>query len=159
MAWEPLTSGGVIHKILDTAENAEEALMVYREISDIESDIEVLKGQIKYMEESAAMSSVTLRINTIRPNIVTVASKWSLIDVIKDSFESLLDFGKGIVEFIVRFVIVGIPSLIIIAVPVSLLVMLVKYLVRKSKSKKSSSKPELFEDVVRKTDKQGTHRE
>lgn len=125
-----------LYEILDTAENAEEALDVYNRISGVESDIEVLKGQIKYMEESVAFSSIDVTINSIRPAPISTVSKWSLGDVFKDAFESLLDACKSVIEFLIYFVIVIVPIIILIAIPVVIIILVIRKVIRnKNKSK------------------------
>ena len=128
-----------LYEIMDTAENAEEALEVYNRIADVESDIEVYKGQIKYMEESVALSSVDVVITSIRPAPIQTVSSWNIGDVIKDAFESLLDGGKSVIEFIIYFIIVVIPILILIAIPVVLIVLLIRKLIAKKKREKAQS--------------------
>lgn len=130
-----------LYEIMDTAENAEEALEVYSSIADVESDIEVYKGQIKYMEESVALSSIDVVISSIRPAPIQTVSKWNVGDVIKDAFETLLDGGKTAIEFIIYFIIVVIPILILAALPIILIVFLVRKFIRsrKVKSNKDNS--------------------
>ncbi|MBR6090124.1 MAG: DUF4349 domain-containing protein, partial [Anaerolineaceae bacterium] len=132
-----------LYEILDTAENAEEALEVYSNIADVESDIEVYKGQIKYMEESVSLSSIDVQISSIRPAPIKTVQKWNLGDVFKDAFEVLLDSGKSVIEFLVYFVVVVIPILILIAIPVAVVVIVVK---KSLKNKKSKNAP--VEDVI-----------
>lgn len=124
-----------LYEILDTAENAEEALEVYTEISRVESDIEVYKGQIKYMEESVALSSIDVTISSIRPAPIQTVSKWNIGDVFKDAFESLLDGGKSVIEAVIYFIIVVIPILILIAIPVVLIVLIIRKVIRNRKEK------------------------
>ena len=130
-----------LYEILDTAKNAEEALEVYTEIASIEGDIEVLKGQMKYMEESVSLSSITIRVNSLRPEVVSVAAKWEPLQVIKDAFAALLEGGKNLIEVLIYVVIVGLPLIALIAVFVILIIKLVKKIVRckrKHASRKST---------------------
>ena len=124
-----------LYEILETAENAEEALEVYNEIARVESDIEVYKGQIKYMEESVALSSIDVVIASIRPAPIQTFSSWNIGDVIKDAFESLLDGGKSVIEAIIYFIIVVIPILILIAIPVVLVIFIIRKVIRDRKAK------------------------
>ena len=127
-----------LYEILDTAENAEEALDVYNNIADVESDIEVLKGQLKYMEESVALSSVDIKITSVRPAPIQTVQKWEPGEVVKDAFENLLDTGKTVIEGLIYFVIVGIPILALIALPIVLIVLIIKSIVKKNKAKKAA---------------------
>jgi hypothetical protein len=51
-----------LQKIMDSGTKTEEVLAVYKELANVQGQIEVIQGQIKYYTESAAMSliSVTL---------------------------------------------------------------------------------------------------
>lgn len=128
-----------LYEILDTAENAEEALEVYTHISQVESDIEVYKGQIKYMEESVALSSIDVQITSIRPDPIQTVSTWSLGEVFKDAFERLLDGGKSVIEAVVYFFIVVIPILILIAIPVVAIILIIRKLLKNKKAKNSDN--------------------
>ena len=127
-----------LYEIMDTAKNAEEALEVYNHIADVESDIEVYKGQIKYMEESVALSSIDIKINAIKPAPIQTVQKWNPGEAVKDAFESLLESGKDIVEWLIYFIIAVLPVLAILALPVVLVIWLIRKAIRKNKAKKLS---------------------
>lgn len=138
-----------LYEIMDTAENAEEALEVYNRIAEVESDIEVYKGQIKYMEESVALSSIDIQISSIRPAPIRTVQGWSLGDVISDAFETLLDVGKGLIEFLIRFIIVIVPMIILIAIPVILIVFIIRKLIKnKNNQTKGSGSDKHDEDPL-----------
>lgn len=138
-----------LYEILDSAQNAEEALEVYNRIAEIESDIEVHKGQIKYMQESVALSSVEVQISSVRPAPISTVSKWSIGDVFKNAFETLLDGGKSLIEFLIYFFIVVIPILALAAIPVVLIVFLVRKAVRSRKGKAAKTgTPDKKEDAL-----------
>ena len=142
-----------LYEILDTAANAEEALEVYESISDVESDIEVYKGQIKYMEESVALSSIDIRITSVRPEPTRTVKKWNPLDTVKDAFESLLDSGKDVIEYLIYFFIAVLPILLLCAAPVVLIIFLIKKLIRSKKAKKlpkETASAENKEDVLTK---------
>ncbi len=126
-----------LYEIMDTAANAEEALEIYNRISEVETDIEVYKGQIKYMEESVALSSIEIQISSIRPAPIHTVQVWSIGEVISDAFESLLDSCKDVIEILINLIIVVIPVIIIIALPIALIVFLAWKLIRKKKAKKA----------------------
>ena len=123
-----------LYEIMDTAQNAEETLMVYEEIADVESQIEVLKGQIKYIEESAAMSAITVRINSIYPDIPIIqSSDWAPIVTIQNAWHSLINGAKGLVDILIYIIIVFVPLGIVIGIPVFIIIKAVKKHNRKVK--------------------------
>ena len=143
-----------LYEIMDTAENAEETLEVYREIADIESDIEVYKGQIKYMEESVALSSVDVEIKSIRPDPIQTVHTWSIGEVFSGAFETLFDGIKSVIEIIIYFIIVVIPILILIAIPIVLIIWLIRKYIKSKKSKKVESGIEDKQDELEKIKKE-----
>lgn len=134
-----------LYEIMDTAVNAEEALEIYNRISDVETDIEVYKGQIKYMEESVSLSSVEIQISSIRPAPIHTVQSWSIGEVFSDAIESLLDACKDMVEFLIHFVIVTLPVLIMIAAPIALIGFLIWKFVLKKKIRKTKKAAETVE--------------
>lgn len=116
-----------LNEILSTAKTAEETLLIYREITDVNSQIEVLKGQIKYMKDSAVLSSISIHIDTIRPTGITV-KPWSLVEIVSDAVQNLLESGQKLGEFLIYFIISVLPFLLLIGIP---LYLLFRWIIRK----------------------------
>ncbi|NWG07125.1 MAG: DUF4349 domain-containing protein [Chloroflexi bacterium] len=107
-------------EILEQATETEDVLAVYQQLQQIQSEIEVLKGQIKYIDESAAMSSVSVRLiadETVQPIEI---GGWKLQGTAKEAIEDLVFFTQSFTRFLIRFVIYILPSLILIAIPLYL---------------------------------------
>lgn len=107
-------------EILDQATETEGVLAVYTELQRIQSEIEVLKGQIKYYEESVALSAVSVRLiaeETVQP--VEIGG-WKLQGTANDAIQDLIYFTQGFVQFLIRFFLSVIPSLILMAIPLYL---------------------------------------
>jgi len=103
-----------LYQIMDSAETAEETLMVFNQLQSVQSDIEVLKGQINYYDQAAAMSSISVGISadeTIQPIEI---GGWEFRGEVKDAVESLVRFGQNFVSFLIRFVIYLLPVLLVI---------------------------------------------
>ncbi len=128
-----------LYEIMDTAENAEETLAVYREISDIESQIEILKGQIKFMDESAALSSIYVIINPIPPEKIIETHDWEIKPILNNAVQLLIDFGQLLAEVLTYFVIAILPFIIIIGLPIFFIV--------KAGKKKNKQKEKINSEV------------
>ena len=90
-------------KIMDTAENAEDVLAIYMQVQNIQTEIEVLKGQIKYYEESAALSAISIRLvaeETVKPIEI---GGWKLQGTANDAVQDLIIFTQGFTQFLIRF--------------------------------------------------------
>jgi hypothetical protein len=108
-------------QIMEAAEKTEDVLAVYMQLQQIQSEIEVLKGQIKYIDQSAAMSSVSVRLIAEEGAQPIEIGGWKLQGTAKSAVEDLVYFTQGFTRFLIRFVIYILPALILIAIPASLL--------------------------------------
>lgn len=107
-------------EILDKAEKAEDVLAIYMQIQTVQTQIEQLKGQIKYYEESAALSSISVRLIAEEGTQPIEIGPWKPAGAAKDAVEDLVRFVQNFTEFLIRFVIFTLPSLILIAIPLFL---------------------------------------
>jgi len=122
--------------ILDEAYKTEDVLNVFNQLTYYREQIEVTKGQIKYYEESAALSSVSVRIQANEAvNPITVAG-WKPSVTVSKALQSLVNALQSIVDGAIWLILLIIPILVIILLPFYLLFLLVRALVRKSKSRK-----------------------
>lgn len=111
-----------VRSFLDESQNVEEALAVNQELSRLEGEIEVLKGQIQYLTQSAAYSSITINLT---PDIVSqpvTVPGWRPQGVAKEALENLVATLQNIASFIIYFVISVLPLLLLFGLPVYLLV-------------------------------------
>ncbi len=109
-----------LNEIMDKATESADVLAAYSQIQMIETEIEQLKGQIKYYEESAALSSVSVRLIAEEGTQPIEVGPWKPEGAAKDAVEDLIRFTQNFVEFLIRFVIFTLPALILIAIPLFL---------------------------------------
>jgi len=124
-----------LSELYDMAEKTEDALAVYNQKIIITEQIEVIKGQMQYYEQSAAMSAISVRLvakETIAP--VTIAG-WEPKGVARDAVQSLINFGKGLVEFLIWLIILVLPIIIVIGAPIFFFV---RWLIKRGKRKEAA---------------------
>jgi len=107
-------------EIMDQATKAEDVLAIYLQVQNVETEIEQLKGQIKYYEESAALSSISVRLIAEEGTQPIEVGPWKPEGAAKNAVEDLIKFVQRFTEFLIRFVIFTLPALILIAIPLSL---------------------------------------
>jgi hypothetical protein len=104
-------------EFLEAATDTEDALAVYVQLQQIQSEIEVLKGQIKYYEESAALSAISIRLvaeETVKPIEI---GGWKLQGTANDAVQDLIRFTQSFTRFLIRFILSYLPAMILIAIP------------------------------------------
>ncbi len=95
-----------LQKILDETTKTDEVLTVYNQLVAIREQIEVTKGQIKYYEESSALSSITVSLSvqsTVRPLSI---GGWQPVGVARDALQatiSTLQFLGSVAIWLVLF--------------------------------------------------------
>lgn len=103
-------------EIMDKAEKTEDVLSVFNQLTDIRGKIEVIVGQMKYYEQSAAMSAISVRIlaeKTIKP--IEIAG-WQPQGQARDAAQALVNFFQNFVNFLIWLVIFFIPILAVLLI-------------------------------------------
>ena len=132
-----------LYEIMQTTTKAEDTLAVFNQLTQVQSDIEVLKGQINYYEQAASLSAINVRLvaeDTIQP--IKIAG-WQPQGVARDAVQSLIDFFQGFVNFLIWLVIFIIPIAAIIIALMALLWRLLRWFWRKVFPKKTPPTPPL----------------
>lgn len=111
-------------EIMDQAVRAEDVLAIYMQVQTVQTEIEQLKGQIKYLEESAAMSAISVRLIAEEGTQPIQVGPWTPQGAAKEAIQDLIIFFQGFVDFLVRFILLTLPSLILIAIPLYLVYLL-----------------------------------
>ncbi len=120
-------------KILDRTGDIEDVLAVTKQIARVRGEIERLEGQIKFMNSQTNMSTITINLSE-DIEITPIQNDWRPWQVIKKSFSDLLNNSQDFVDGIIRFIIVGIPSLIPFLLFLGIIYWIGKKLWRKIKS-------------------------
>jgi len=134
-----------VRTFLDEAKTVEEALAVNQELSRLEGEIEVLKGRIKYLEQSAAFSTVSI---DLTPDVLAQPIEvggWQPQGVARSALETLISALQTLVDIAIWLLIFILPVLIVIAIPILLLFILVRWWRRRRKAQKPATQTELQE--------------
>ena len=128
-------------KILESATDTEDVLNVFNQLTSIREQIELVKGQMKYYEESAALSAITVRIiaeASVQP--IEIAG-WKPQGVARDAIQDLVFFFQDFVDFMIRLVLLVLPALILIGIPFYLIFLGLRALVRKYRKPRVKPQP------------------
>ena len=97
------------------------------ETEDIESEIERIEGRMKYLRQSADLSTITVNLSTDPSVLPTLdeTDKWRPVGILKDAARTMLDALKGIVNIVI-WLIVFLPVWFIIFLIVWVIIKLLK---------------------------------
>ncbi|MBI5713070.1 MAG: DUF4349 domain-containing protein [Chloroflexi bacterium] len=102
---------------LDQTKNTEETLKVYTQLVSIRQQLETVKGRMKYYEQSAALSAITLTITPNALNTPIQVAGWRPEGTVKESIETLIKILQNLADYLIRFGIVCMPFIIVLGVP------------------------------------------
>jgi hypothetical protein len=123
-------------QIMEDAVRAEDVLAVYMQVQSIQTEIEQLKGQIKYYEEAAALSSISVRLIAAESTQPIGVGPWKPAGAAKAAIEDLILFVQNFVDFLIRFMIFVLPALILIAIPLLIVFLVGRAIYRRSRKSK-----------------------
>jgi hypothetical protein len=128
-----------LQEIMDSAVKTEDVLAVYQQLVSVREQIELIKGQMKYYEQSAALSSISVQLlanAAVQP--ISIAG-WQPGGVAKQALQSLIHALQSLTNFAIRAAILYIPVLLIIFVPIALIIWGIVALIRKMRRPKPAA--------------------
>ena len=133
-------------QLMEQAQDTEDVLDVFDELTYYRGEIETVKGRMKYLEESSALSSITVQIiakESLQP--ITVAG-WEPKGTAKKAIEALINAGQKLVDGLIWFGIFCLPFLL----PLGLAVYFLVRLIIKRRKKKLAKKAGQVEEIQKK---------
>ena len=120
--------------LMEQAQDPQDVLDVFTELTYYRGEIEVVKGRMRYLEESSAMSALTINIVAKRSLQPIEIAGWEPKGTAKDAVEALINAGQGLVDALIWFGIFCLPFLI----PLGLAgYFLVRYIIKQRAQKKA----------------------
>ncbi len=136
-----------LNEIMKNATETTDVVTIFNQLVSYREQIEVIKGQIKYYDEAAALSAVSVRIiaeETIQPVII---GKWEPKGAALEAVQDLINFLQNFTEFAIRFVIYILPSWLVVLIPLYLIFIGTRAIFRKVRGEKAK-KEEIQESAV-----------
>ena len=128
-------------ELMEEAQDPEDVLNIFDELTYYRGEIEVVKGRMQYLEESVALSAITVNIvakESIQPIEI---GGWEPQGTVKKAVEALINAGEFVVDALIWFGIFCLPFLAPLGVAIYFLVRLIK----KRQAKKKARRMELLE--------------
>jgi len=126
-------------QIMEDANRTEDVLNVFDQLTRVREQIEVLKGQMQYLENSAKLSAVSVELipnEVIQP--ISIGG-WEPVGVIKDAIQSLIVALQGLVNIGIWLALFILPIVLIIGLPLFFIIRGVRNRRRRSKEKKAAA--------------------
>ncbi len=119
--------------LMENTTDLANTMEVFRELTNIRSQIEVLQGHINYLRESADLSSIAVTLVAEASLQPIEIGGWKPQGVVRESLERLVRSFQGLVDFLIRFGITCLPFLIPLGIGIFFLV--------KALRKRSANRP------------------
>lgn len=120
-----------VRAFLDETRNVEEALSVNMELSRLEGEIEVIKGRMQYLSQSAAFSTISVNIT---PDILAQPIEvggWQPQGVAREAIEALVATLQNLASALIWLGIYFLPVILLIGLPILLVIWLVRRFLRR----------------------------
>ncbi|NLB72272.1 MAG: DUF4349 domain-containing protein [Chloroflexi bacterium] len=123
--------------LMENTDDLEATMSVFRELTNIRSQIEVLEGHIKYLQESSALSSLSVEFVAEASLQPIEIGGWKPSGVVRESLQRLIRTFQDVVDFLIRFSITCLPFLIPLGVGIYFLVRAIRKSTAKRRAKKA----------------------
>jgi hypothetical protein len=123
-------------ELLKRAQKVEEIIAVRDKLDQVQGEIEMLKGRLRYLDNQTEMSTIAVSISSVT-KVTLPANKWQPWEIVKEAVKNLIVGLQNFVNFLIflLFAIIGlIPYLILIG----LIFLIAKWIYKRSKRPKQT---------------------
>ncbi len=85
-------------KLMQRAEKVEDVLMVQRELTNVQQQIESLKARIQYLERTSAMALVSVSLQPEASEAPLAEPGWSALESVKEALRGFFSAGQGLAD-------------------------------------------------------------
>lgn len=106
-----------VRAFLDSAEDVEEALAVNQELSRLEGEIEVIKGRMQYLSQSAAFSTLTVSLTPDAISQPIEVAGWRPEGTAKNAIETLVRTLQALADIGIVAALYILPMALVFGIP------------------------------------------
>lgn len=128
-----------LKEIMASATKTQDVLEISNQISQVNEQIETLKGQIKYYDEAASLSAISVRLQSVAAVQPLSIGTWQPVGVARDALQALVNALKFLVNLGIWAILFILPLIIFLAIPVVIIWKLIAWWSRKRKAKKAAT--------------------
>lgn len=104
--------------IMDNTTETEDVISVFRELTSVRGEIEVIQGQVKYYRESAQLSAISIYLQAKAALEPITIGGWQPGVEAQRALQALINGGQVIANILIWLVIFAIPILAVIFLPI-----------------------------------------
>ncbi len=123
--------------IMANAQTTEDLLQAEQQLTQREAEIESIKGRVQYLQQSAALSSISL---DIQPYILSqpVDTRWRPAETVRRAADALLRSLRNVGDFLIYVTIACVPYLLVIIPILYLIVRFIRGRLQKRREKRAA---------------------
>jgi hypothetical protein len=123
-------------KIMESAIDTNAIVAVESQLREVEGEIEVLEGQINYYKTASQYSLISVTLEPFIPSQPLQIGGWHPEGVAKQALQDLIRGLQGLVNFLIRLGICGIPALLVLGLFASPFILIGRSLIRRGRKAK-----------------------
>jgi len=108
-------------EIMENATESEDVIAIFRELTSVRGEIEVIEGQIKDYRESARLSAISVYLQAKAAVEPITIGGWQPGVEAQRALQALVEGGKYIVNALIWLVLFAVPILAVIVLPIYLI--------------------------------------
>ena len=131
--------------LMEDARTTEDLLMAEQQLTMRETEIEALKGRLRYLSQAARLSRINI---SLQPYILSqpVDARWRPAETVREAFNALIDALRDFGDFAIFFAIAMLPWLLLLALIVFGVVRFVQWRLRVRARRKAASTPAVLDE-------------
>jgi Domain of unknown function (DUF4349) len=130
-----------LQKILEGAVKTEDVLATFQQLTQIRGQIDGIKGRMKYLSQSAALSTVNIELIPDAAAQPVEPPVWRPGSTVRDAFDTLLRGLRNLADALI-FITIGIlPIIVLAALPIAGLLWLIRRISRAVRRNTSADAP------------------
>jgi len=124
-------------ELMRNAQTTEDLLMAEQQLTQREAEIESIKGQMQYLAQSAALSSISI---SLQPYILSqpVDTRWRPAETVRVAFDALINGLRNFGDFLIYFAIAVLPWLVLFGAIIYGIVRFIMWRVHVGREKKAA---------------------
>jgi hypothetical protein len=109
-------------EFMNEADDTEDVLAVYEHLAETQSEIELVKGRMAYLEDLAAMATINVELFPEEAAPTVIEERWRPGFTLRSAARTLVNTLEGLADAIIWFVAYLLPILLLISLPLVALI-------------------------------------